>query len=85
MVKNLFMKFSCLIFLAVIIINITDKFLMKKTGNVIEKSENVIKETGSVIEETVTAKAAIIKNVSDNGSNLLDNFHPDSNTSTCVK
>ncbi len=41
MVKNLFMKFSCLIFLAVIIINITDKFLMKKTGNVIEKSENV--------------------------------------------
>ncbi|MCI8747799.1 MAG: hypothetical protein HFH67_08020 [Lachnospiraceae bacterium] len=85
MVKNLFMKFSCLVFLAVIIINITDKFLMKETGNVIEKSENVIKETGSVIEETVTAKAAIIKNVSDNGSNLLDNFHPDSNTSTCVK
>ena len=36
------MKFSCLVFLAVIIINITDKFLMKETGNVIEKSEILV-------------------------------------------
>lgn len=85
MVKFLFRKFFCLMFIVVIIINITDNFLTEKNksvanGNVIEANENTIEKTRSVTNETFTAKAAIVKNVLDDGSNLMDDLHTGSNT-----